>query len=284
MNAYLVAAKYFHPSTVKVMAPTVESLSWLRYPDDLMRFLERVLRTTTKSELAVGPHTFIELTQQATAANAGAEFDYGFALNHATLSFRIQAPHYVTREFARTPGATVIQESTRLVSYTDRLPEVMLPWHLLTYNQPEMAQFWLKGMETEYALYVDAATRFNWKPEEARCFLPNGAKSEVVVTMGILTWRNFLRLQTAPEAEQDMQVVARDILRLIMLKLPTLFQDIHDEVQARIQEKDEWLKLGEQEVMARRLTTALQWHARTPAISRPGTGLPPYGGWTYPQP
>lgn len=295
INSYLAAADHFRPSTVKVVPPCIELLTNVRYPDDILRLLERIVRTTDKSEIALGPHTYSEIAQQVASQAPGFEPEHESGLDHIVFTFRIHASHEVTQELARQFPASHTQVSSRYisyansfeasrrnVSYADRPLEVVLPWRLLAYSQPEMAQFWVKGMETEFALYQEAISRFHWKPEEACGFLPSDSSSEIVTTMSIRAWRNFLRTRTAPEASPDMQVVARDILRIFMLKLPELFQDIQAQVNARIEGKDQWLEKGESEVEARIPSTYHQWHGVMPPSPRPGSGLPPYQGWTRP--
>lgn len=118
------------------------------------------------------------------------------------------------------------QESTRYVSYGKRPPQAILPWHLLSYNDLEMNRFWEQGMSQEFALYLEALNRFKWIPQEARGFLPNDCKTEIVTTMNIRTLRNFLVLRTAPSAHPDMQVIAREVLRQLFALCPLLFEDI----------------------------------------------------------
>lgn len=295
MNSYLVASDYFQPSKVKVVPPAVEMLTSLRYPDDILRFLERAIRTVDKSELAWGADSHKQIIQQVLSQKPELAFEHESGLDHVNLTFRIHASQEVTRELARQRMASHTQASMRYisyesgveaslrdVSYAERPPEVILPWHLLASNDPEMAQFWKQGMETEFALYMEAMSRFNWTSEEACGFLPSDSSSEIVTTMSIRSWRNFLRLRTAPEARADMQVVAREMLRLLMLKLPILFQDIQDQVDARLEGKDQWLEKGESEIKAREPRTYHQWHEVMPPTPRPGTGIPGYRGWTRP--
>jgi thymidylate synthase ThyX len=294
INSYLAAVDHFRPSTVKVVPPCVELLTNVRYPDDILRLLERIIRTADKSEIALGPHTYSEIAQKIVEQTTEFGTEHDSALDHLNFTFRIHASHEVTQELARYFPATHTQVSSRYisyekgieaarrnVSYADRPLEVVLPWRLLAYNKPEMGQFWVKGMEAEFALYLEAVNRFNWKSEEACGFLPSDSSAEIVSTMSIRSWRNFLGTRTAPEASPDMQVVARDILRVFMLKLPELFHDIQAKVDARVEGKDQWLEKGESETFARVPSTYHQWHAVMPPSPRPGSGLPAYG-WTGP--
>jgi len=270
MNSYLVVSGYFQHSAVNIAPPSVELLTNTRYPEDILRFLEHVTRTADKSEIAAGPHSHRDLLAHILSQNPEYELEHASGLEHLSLTFRIRASHDVTQELARQRSAAHTQASTRHISYTDRMAEAILPWHLLNHTAPEMAEHWVKGMESAFANYREALERFGWQPQEARGFLPNDAKTEIVTTMNIRDLRSFLRLRTRSEAHPDMQVVAREILRILMLKLPILFQDIEDQVYASVAEPDHWMERAQGEYAARDPRTYGQWRPTLPQTPRPG--------------
>lgn len=50
------------------------------------------------------------------------------------------------------------------------------------------------------------------------------------MTMNIREWRHFFKLRCSPAAHPQMREVARLGLELMYETLPTLFEDIHEEV------------------------------------------------------
>ena len=64
------------------------------------------------------------------------------------------------------------------------------------------------------------------KPEEARSILPNSLKTEIFVTMNLRELRHFLKLRTANAAHPQMREVALKIYKILVEKLPAVFDDI----------------------------------------------------------
>ena len=218
------------PRLVEVICPSVELISPLRDGEEIMRFLEGAIRTAYKSEDKVGPGSAEKILKHILSLK------HESTLEHVALTFRIVCSRGVSHELVRHRLASYTQESTRYVSYGKRPPQAILPWHLLDYNDPAMCDFWQQGMDTVFTLYLQALSRFKWKPQEARGFLPNDCKTEVVTTMNLRALRHFCHLRTAPSAHPDMQVIAREVLRQLMAIVPLLFQDQHDRVAGEVWE------------------------------------------------
>ena len=221
----LIAALGFAPSPVEVILPSVEMISPQRSEEEILRFLESAIRTAYKSEDKIGPDSHKRIIRLVMSRR------HESTLEHVGFSFRIVGSRGFTHELVRARIASYTQESTRYVSYGERPPQAILPWHLYGYDDPEMCQSWLEGMRLEFGLYLKHLNQFQWKPEEARGFLPNDCKTEIVVTMNVRELRLWLRLRTAKAAHPDMQVIAREILRQLMLTCPLLFEDIQAEVR-----------------------------------------------------
>jgi thymidylate synthase (FAD) len=92
--------------------------------------------------------------------------------------------------------------------------------------------FWANGIKGSIRSYQEALAR-EWKPQEARGFLPNDLKTEIVVTMNLRSLLNFFKLRTAPSAHPDMQVIARKMLDITWGLLPLIFADNMDTVSAQ---------------------------------------------------
>ena len=213
------------PRLIEPLVPTVELISPMQDGEQIMCFLEGAIRTAYKSEDKIGPGSATKILKHILSLK------HESTLEHVGFTFRIVTCRGVSHELVRHRLASYTQESTRYVSYGSRPPQAIVPWHLLGYNDPDMCNFWHGGMDIEFGLYLEALKRFGWKPQEARGFLPNDCKTEVVTTMNLRSFRHFIGLRTAPSAHPDMQVIAREILRQLYAICPVLFQDLQDRVE-----------------------------------------------------
>lgn len=189
----------------------------------IMRHLEAAIRTAYKSEDKIGPGSAEKILAHILSLK------HESTLEHHSISFRIITSRGVTHELVRHRIASYTQESTRYVNYGKRPPQVIMPWHLVERTDAEKS-FWYASQLQIIEAYQEAI-RMGWKPQDARGFLPNDLKTEIVVTMNLRTLRNFFGLRTAPSAHPDMQVIAREMLRQVLGIVPLIFQDINEKLQ-----------------------------------------------------
>ena len=64
------------------------------------------------------------------------------------------------------------------------------------------------------------------RPEEARSILPNSLKTEIFMTANLREWRHILKLRTDKAAHPQMREIALKIYKILVEKLPALFDDI----------------------------------------------------------
>lgn len=270
LNTYLVSLSHFAPSSVEIVPPSIELLTTQRYPDDTLRLLERAMRTADKSEIAMGPSSHTDIVSQALAPQGPTGWDCEAALDHVNLSFRVKASHQVIQELVQFRPAIHTQAAPAQVALTQQPARAVLPWHLLARSNSEAAQFWKQSIEQAFSNCAAALERFQWSSGEAHGLRPTDAVAEVVSSMSLRAWREFLRTRTSPDAHPDMQIVAREMLRLVMTRLPLVFQDIQAQVNRNIGEKDTWLEQNESEVAARHQSTYRQWRTPIPVTPKPG--------------
>lgn len=67
------------------------------------------------------------------------------------------------------------------------------------------------------------------RPEDARMVLPNACCTEITVTMNFRSLRNFFKLRLDKHAQWEIRELAKQMLALVMLECPTVFQDIYDQ-------------------------------------------------------
>jgi thymidylate synthase (FAD) len=63
-----------------------------------------------------------------------------------------------------------------------------------------------------------------WKPQQARYFLPNGIKTEYVATHNLGSWFNFFKKRTSPAAHPQIRQLAVPLLRYFQEKLPFIYE------------------------------------------------------------
>lgn len=213
---------------LEVLLPSVEIVGEVPDGQTVMRHLEAAIRTAYKSEGKIGPGSDEKLLRQILSVK------HESTLEHFQMTFRIVTNRGVTHEIVRHRiGHSYTQESTRYVSYGKVRPRLILPWHLLDRSVDEK-KFWLVRQRFAIMSYLQAL-KLGWKAQDARGFLPNDLKTEIVWTMNVRSARAMLALRTAPTAHPDMQVVAREILRLWHGVVPLLFQDLVDAAEGRVQ-------------------------------------------------
>lgn len=63
-------------------------------------------------------------------------------------------------------------------------------------------------------------------PQIARCVLPTGLKTEIVVTCNYREWRHIFKLRCAPDAHPQIREVMIPLLEELKQKIPVIFEDI----------------------------------------------------------
>jgi thymidylate synthase (FAD) len=214
----------FEWGNLEIIAPSVEMIGMVPDGEQIMRHLESAIRTAYKSEDKIGPDSHLKILKHILSLK------HESTLEHMSLSFRVITSRGVSHELVRHRIASYTQESTRYVNYGKKAPKIIMPWHLL-FRSDEDKRFWYFGQLRSIESYNEALER-GWKPQDARGLLTNDLKTEVVTTMNLRSLRNFGTLRTPGSAHPDMQVPARQFLRLLYNTVPVLFQDIQDKIDA----------------------------------------------------
>lgn len=210
---------------LEVITPAVELLSPVD-TDQIMRFLESAIRTAYKSEDKIGPGSAEKIVNHILSLK------HESTLEHSALSFRCTTSRGVTHELVRHRIASYTQESTRYVNYGKRPPQIILPWHICG-RQLDEKLYWYEGQHQAIKYYHGGLDR-GWKAQDARGFLTNDLKTEIVTTMNLRSLRHFFTLRCAPSAHPDMQVLAREMFKIVYGLLPLIFADIHEDITSRI--------------------------------------------------
>lgn len=142
-------------------------------------------------------------------------------LEHVNITVKFICDRGITHELVRHRIASYTQESTRYCNYSKKgIVFIVPPWGF------DMTDLWFLGVVEEY--YNKKISR-GQTPQQARAFLPNCLKTEIVTTMNIREWRHVLSLRTKPDCHPQMQQIMSMLLKEFKQKLPVLFEDINEE-------------------------------------------------------
>ena len=148
-------------------------------------------------------------------------------IEHASVSFKIICDRGVTHELVRHRLASYSQESSRYCDYSAGKfgGELTFIKPCFWSEDDENFLLWKETMAALEKNYLTLRER-GAKPEEARSILPNSLKTEIFVTMNLRELRHFLKLRTAAAAHPQMREVALKIYKILVEKLPAVFDDI----------------------------------------------------------
>lgn len=143
-------------------------------------------------------------------------------LEHASATVRFICDRGVTHEIVRHRIASYSQESTRYCDYGKMGIKFIIPCDFdLDDEDIEL----LQRIEDHYnKCLVNGRT-----PQQARYFLPNGLKTEIVMTANLREWRHFFKLRTSKAAHPQMREVAKIAYDLIHQEIAIIFDDITKE-------------------------------------------------------
>ena len=205
---------------MKIIEPSVEPV----YDFDaaaIMKKIERAGRVCYKSEGNIKDDTAEKFIRGIIKRG------HESVIEHAAISFKIICDRGVTHELVRHRIASYSQESTRFCDYSAGKfgGELTFIKPCFWAEDDENFQLWKSTMAQLEKNYL--AMRANGaKPEEARSILPNSLKTEIFVTMNLRELRHFLKLRTAKAAHPQMREVALKIYKILVEKLPAIFDDI----------------------------------------------------------
>lgn len=146
-------------------------------------------------------------------------------IEHESIGVRIVCDRGVTHEIVRHRIASYSQESTRYCNYGKakfgKEIAVIEPPTLSDHNRA----IWHATMMRIERAYLDMLEN-GATPQIARSVLPNGLKTEIVMTANLREWRHFFRLRTASAAHPQMRELARPMLEAFRALVPVIFDSV----------------------------------------------------------
>ncbi len=205
---------------------------------EMCKFLEEIGRVCYKSEEDITDTSYINFLQKRIL-----DTGHESVLEHAGFTVRFVTDRGVTHEIVRHRIASYSQESTRYCNYAKSLIEefacgteakVEAVFHNedgsnISFIDPvdfelnERDFELLKAIEDHYMHSIGELKR---TPQQARFFLPNGLKTEIVVTANVREWRHIFNLRTSRKAHPQMRGLMIPLLFHVRQEVPLLFDGI----------------------------------------------------------
>lgn len=154
-------------------------------------------------------------------------------LEHSILSVRFVTNRAIAQQLTRHRLCAFSMESQRYCNYTqDRFSnEISFIKPLWWYGASDtQRRAWAEACEHAEFDY-NSAIEDGMRPEEAREFLPNCTKTELVMSANLREWRHILKLRTAKEADQMIRNLCTPLLKELEEKLPCIFEDIAEQIE-----------------------------------------------------
>jgi len=179
--------------------------------EEMLRKIEAAGRTCYKSEERITPQSARVFVKGLISRG------HESVLEHEKVTVRIFCDRGVSHEIVRHRIASYSQESTRYCNYGGAVTYVY-PDFILSHEDRMV----LDLLERHYTKRLSEGLT----PQQARYFLPNGLKTEIVCTFNLREWRHFFRLRTAPAAHPQMRQITLPMLQWFKDAIPVVFDDI----------------------------------------------------------
>jgi thymidylate synthase (FAD) len=176
---------------------------------EIMGKIEAAGRTCYKSESKLTKESSVKFVEMIIKRG------HESVLEHVNITVRWITDRGVTHELVRHRIASYSQESTRYVNYKEGI-EIIQP---VDYEFTTDQKLTLACVEGIYVHSIEDGLT----PQQARAFLPNCLKTEIVITMNLRQWRHFFSLRCAKAAHPQMRDMALQTQRLFQMDLPGIF-------------------------------------------------------------
>jgi len=214
----------------------------------ILKKIERCARVSHKSEDRINE------TSAAPFVKKIIELGDESVLEHVSITVRFVCDRGVSHELVRHRIAAITQESTRYANYSqDKFGNeitVIQPCFLHDMTKCKMGENGLSPTDcldcNDFAWYYSCKysedryfdmLKSGATPEEARSVLPNSLKTEVIMTANLREWRHILSLRADKRAHPQMRELMIPLLNEFSEKIPVVFDDIKEKIDAQRSEK-----------------------------------------------
>ena len=190
-------------------------------PDEMLKNIERAGRVCYKSEERITDNSAGSFIKRIISSG------HESVIEHEKITLKIICDRGVSHEIVRHRIASYSQESTRYCNYAhDKFGnELTFIKPLFWEEDSEAFAIWKQQMQDIEDSY-NKLIALGATPEQARSILPNSLKTEIVMTMNLRQWRNFLKMRTSIQAHPQMREISIPILNHFKELLPPVFGDL----------------------------------------------------------
>lgn len=201
---------------MKLIDQTFEILTTID-SDKILKNLEKIGRVSYKSE------NLITETSAKNFIKKIIENKHEAVIEHESISVKVTTDRGVSHEIVRHRIASYIQESTRFCNYSkEKFGNEIVYIRPVDFELTPQDEYLLCQIEKHYLQRLkDGLT-----PQQARYFLPNGLKTEIVITMNLREWRHFFKLRCHKTAHPQMRAMAKSILVQLNKLISIIFEDL----------------------------------------------------------
>ncbi len=180
-------------------------------PADVIKLIEMAGRTCYKSEGKITPDSAEKFVQMLVDKGHHA------MIEHVVVGAKMVTDRGVTHEIVRHRIASYAQESTRYCNY-GKLGVKFI--HPVDFTLDEVDMAILGYIEAHYNRCINMGR----SPQQARYFLPNGLKTEIIMTANIREWLHFFNLRSSLAAHPQMRALASSMLKGFAYYIPAVFK------------------------------------------------------------
>lgn len=190
---------------------------------EILKKLERAGRTCYKSEDRITDDSAKKFVSGILKSQ------HLSVIEHQSVTVRIITDRGVTHELVRHRLASYSMESTRYVNYTNKGIQFIRP---VDFDLTDRDMRTLEIISSHYNNLIAQ----DYTPQQARYFLPNGLKTEIVMTANLREWRHFFSLRASKPAHPQMRALAGDMLLGFQKAIPVIFDDLKSYAHEREKE------------------------------------------------
>ena len=181
---------------------------------EMLRLIERAGRTCYKSECKITAESAPEFVRRLIQIKK-----HESICEHCSITVRFITDRGVTHELVRHRIAAYSQESTRYCNYGTIGVKFIRPADFPLEAEDMVL---LATMEAHYLRCLSNGR----SPQQARYFLPNGLRTELVMTANLREWRHVLSLRISPSAHPQIRALMVGVLTEFKAHLNPVFGDI----------------------------------------------------------
>lgn len=180
--------------------------------------LEKIARVCYKSEDKIKPGSDETLLNKIMANG------HGSVLEHMNLTIKLITDRSVSHRMVRHRHCAFMQESTHYIDYASKGDITVV--RQAGIDKASIGQL---NWEGYMSLIADMYTRLSEDgvPHEVTAsLLPQGLKTELIITTNLLEWQHIMRVRSTPKNHPQTRAMARLIILWFKNNLPFFVQDI----------------------------------------------------------